>query len=82
MRQQGWISVEVDEMDAALTNFPGLAPLANVGEWLGLFEDAETLMSLKEHARPGVCLLTPSGNRPSRTQRGPDTRRTPWPRCG
>lgn len=51
MRQQGRISVEVDETDAALTNFPGLAPLANFGEGLELFEDVEALMSPKERDR-------------------------------
>ena len=36
---QKWISVKVDETDAAVTNFPGVVPLANLAERLGLFAD-------------------------------------------
>ena len=51
MIQQGAISVKVEETDAAVTNFPGVVALANLGHRLGLFEDLDTLLPSKERDR-------------------------------
>lgn len=51
MIRQGSISVKVEETDAAVTNFPGVVPLANLGERLGLFGDLDMLLPGKERDR-------------------------------
>lgn len=51
MIRQGGISVKVEETDAAVTNFPGVVALANLGERLGLFRDLEQLLPCKERNR-------------------------------
>jgi hypothetical protein len=51
MIRQGSISVKVAETDAAVTNFPGVVPLANLGERLGMFSDLESLLPSKERNR-------------------------------
>lgn len=51
MIRQGAISVKLGETDAAVTNFPGVAPLANLGKRLGLFEDLDRLLPPKERDR-------------------------------
>jgi len=48
MIEQGAISVEVGETDAAVTNFPEVVPLANMAHGLGLFEDLDRLLAPKE----------------------------------
>jgi hypothetical protein len=48
MIQQRSISVETD---AAVTKFPGVVPLANLGERLGLFEELDRLLPQKERNR-------------------------------
>lgn len=51
MIRQGEISVKVGETDAAITNFPGVVPLANVADRLGLFADLDELMPPKDRDR-------------------------------
>ena len=51
MIRQGSISVKVEQTDAAVTNFPGVVPLANLGKLLGLFEDLDALMPAKQRNR-------------------------------
>ena len=51
MIRQGAISVKVGETDAAVTSFPGVVPLAQVAEDLGLFEDLDSLLTAKERDR-------------------------------
>jgi hypothetical protein len=51
MIRQGAISVKVAETDAAVTNFPGVVPLANLGKRLGLFDDLDRLLPSKERNR-------------------------------
>ena len=51
MIRQGAISVKVEETDSAVTNFPGVVPLANLGERLGLFADLDALPPAKERRR-------------------------------
>ena len=51
MIAQGSISVKVAETDAAVTNFPGVVPLANLGERLGLFADLDAWLPRKERHR-------------------------------
>jgi len=51
MIRQGAISVKVGETDAAVTDFPGVVPLANLGKHLGLFNDLDELLPPKERAR-------------------------------
>jgi hypothetical protein len=51
MIRQGAISVKLGETDAAVTNFPGVVPLANLGKRLGVFEDLDQLLPPKERNR-------------------------------
>jgi len=51
MIRQGAISVKLDETDAAVTHFPGVVPLAQAAEGLGLFEDLDRLLAPKERDR-------------------------------
>jgi len=51
MIRQEAISVKVDETDAAVTNFPGVVPLANLAKRLGLFDDLDRLLPQKERDR-------------------------------
>jgi len=51
MIRQGAISVKVEETDAAVTSFPGVVPLANLGERLGLFADLDSLLPGKGRNR-------------------------------
>ncbi len=51
MIRQGAISVKVEETDSAVTNFPGVVPLANLGERLGLFASLDALLPAKERRR-------------------------------
>lgn len=51
MIRQRAISVKVDETDAAVTNFPGVVPLARLSEELGLFETLEESMPPKARKR-------------------------------
>ena len=51
MIRQGAISVKLGETDAAVTNFPGVVPLANLSHGLGLFEDLDRLLPPKERNR-------------------------------
>lgn len=51
MIRQGAISVKLGETDAAVTSFPGVVPLANLGQRLGLFEDLDALLPSKERDR-------------------------------
>ena len=51
MITQGAISVKVDETDAAVTNFPGVVALSNMGTRLGLFEDLDEVLPRKERRR-------------------------------
>ena len=50
VRQDG-IKVKLGETDAALTNFPGVVPLANVAKRLGLFADLDELLPPKDRDR-------------------------------
>lgn len=54
MIRQEAISVKVGETDAAVTDFPGVVALANLGKRLGLFSDLDELLPQKERAR-GLC---------------------------
>jgi len=51
MIRQSSISVKFGETDAAVTDFPGVVALANLGERLGLFEDLDALLPRKERNR-------------------------------
>lgn len=51
MIHQRSISVKVGETDAAVTSFPGVVPLANLGEELGLFNDLDRFVADKERDR-------------------------------
>ena len=51
MIRQDSISVKFGETDAAVTNFPGVVPLANLAQGLGLFDDLDALLPAKERAR-------------------------------
>jgi hypothetical protein len=51
MIRQGAISVKVGQTDAAVTNFPGVVPLANMAKRLGLLDDLDRLLPGKERAR-------------------------------
>jgi hypothetical protein len=51
MIRQGSISVKVGETDAAVTNFPGVVPLANLGKRLGLLDDLDALVPGKQRNR-------------------------------
>lgn len=51
MIRQDAIAVKVEETDAAVTNFPGVVPLANLAKRLGLFEDLDALLPAKQRAR-------------------------------
>lgn len=51
MIRQKAISVKLGETDAAVTNFPGVVPLANAAERLGLFKDLDRLLPAKERNR-------------------------------
>jgi len=51
MIRQGWISVKVGETDAAATNFPGVVPLANLAQALGLLGDLDALLPEKDRDR-------------------------------
>jgi len=51
MIRQGAISVKVEETDAAVTNFPGVVALANLGQRLGLFGDLDRLLPGKQRNR-------------------------------
>lgn len=54
IRQEA-ISVKVGDTDVAVTNFPGVAPLANLGHRLGLFDDLDRLLPRKERDRGLAC---------------------------
>ena len=51
MIRQGAIAVKFGESDAAVTNFPGVVPLANLAKTLGLFADLDALLPARERAR-------------------------------
>lgn len=51
MIRQDAISVKLGETDAAVTNFPGVVPLSNLAERLGLFADLDALLPQKERDR-------------------------------
>ena len=51
MIRQRSISVKLDETDAAVTNFPGVVPLAGLAEQLGLFATLEDSMPTKVRKR-------------------------------
>ena len=51
MIRQDAIAVKVEETDAAVTNFPGVAPLANLGKRLGRFDDLDALLPGKQRDR-------------------------------
>lgn len=51
MIRQGALSVKLEETDAAVTNFPGVVPLSNTAQRLGLFEDLDALLPAKERDR-------------------------------
>jgi len=51
MVHQGPISVKVEETDSAVTNFPGVVPLANLGKRLGLLDDLDAFFPAKERKR-------------------------------
>lgn len=51
MIRQGAISVKLGETDAAVTNFPGAAVLANLADRLGLLEDLDDILPSKERDR-------------------------------
>lgn len=51
MIRQGAISIKLGETDAAVTNFPGVVPLAHVAEGLGLFRDLDRLLPGKQRDR-------------------------------
>jgi hypothetical protein len=50
IRQEG-ISVKLGETDAAVTSFPGVVPLANLAQRLGLWKDLDALLPPKERNR-------------------------------
>lgn len=50
IRQDG-ISVKFEETDAAVTSFPGVVPLANLAQRLGLFEDLDAGLPAKARDR-------------------------------
>lgn len=47
----GALSVKVARTDAAVTNFPGVVPLANLAHRLGVLEDLDRLLPRKERNR-------------------------------
>lgn len=51
MIRQRAISVKLDETDAAVTNFPGAALLANLADRLGLLQDLDDFLPAKERDR-------------------------------
>ena len=51
MIRQRAISVKLDETDAAVTNFPGAAILANLADRLGLLQDLDDFLPAKERDR-------------------------------
>lgn len=51
MIRQRAISVKVEETNTVVTNFPGIVPLAKLGDSLGLFKDLERHLPPKERAR-------------------------------
>jgi len=51
MIAQGPISIKVEETDAAVTNYPGAVPLANLAHRLGVLDDLDRLLPPKERAR-------------------------------
>lgn len=51
MIEQKEISVKLGETDAAITNFPGVVPLANFAQRLGVFDDLDGLLPAKERKR-------------------------------
>lgn len=51
MIRQSSISVKLGETDAAVTNFPGVVPLANLAKGLGVLDDLDRLLPGKERAR-------------------------------
>lgn len=51
MIRQRAISVKVEATDAAVTNFPGVVPLAGLAEQFGVFEDLEQFLPGKERKR-------------------------------
>ena len=51
MIRQGSISVKLGETDAAVTNFPGVVALANLGKRLGLLDDLDVLLPVKQRKR-------------------------------
>ena len=51
MIHQDAITIKVDETDVALTNFPGVVPLSNLGKRLGLFADLDALLPAKQRSR-------------------------------
>jgi hypothetical protein len=51
MIRQDAIGVKFGETDAAVTSFPGVVPLANVAQALGLFEDLDALLPERERDR-------------------------------
>lgn len=51
MIRQGAISVKLGKTDAAVTDFPGVVALANLGAELGLFDDLDRLLPAKERKR-------------------------------
>ena len=51
MIHQRAISVKVGKTDAAVTNFPGAVPLANLAHRLGVLDDLDALLPRKERAR-------------------------------
>jgi len=51
MIHQRMISVKVEETETAVTNFPGVVALANLGHRLGLFDDLDAFLPGKERDR-------------------------------
>ena len=51
MIRQRAISLKLDETDAAVTNFPGAAIVANLADRLGLLQDLDDFLPPKERAR-------------------------------
>ena len=51
MIHQDAISDKVGETNEKVTGFPGVVPLANLGEQLGLFDDLDTLLPAKQRNR-------------------------------
>ena len=51
MIRQRALSVKLDETDAAVTNYPGAALVANLAERLGLLEDLDAFLPAKERCR-------------------------------